>query len=266
MIPFLLVFFACIPKPKYDAALADAQAKAAQIEKLKSHVAGLQSVEADLRRDLARATAEVQKKHRELDDKRRELANMASEAGALAANVENMQQALQELEQRRASSEATLQEFRDLVSRFRAMIDAGTLKVKVIDGRMIVELATDILFGAGSAKLSPAGREALTEVAGVLASIPDREFQVAGHTDNQPIHTAQFPSNWHLGSSRAIAVSQVLIEAGLPPDRVSAASYAEFRPADSNRTTAGRANNRRIEIVVVPDLSSMPGFEELSNL
>lgn len=268
-----LLLLACVPKAKYDASVAESAQLSDEIRKLNANVAQREEVERDLRQQIARISAEIERqkamletKERELAEKRRELANMASEAGSLAASVEQMQIALTELEKRRAQVEASLKEFRDLVSRFKAMIDAGTLTVKVVDGRMIVQLATDILFGAGSAKLSKEGKEALTAVAAVLASIPEREFQVAGHTDDQPIRTAAFPSNWYLGSARAIAVTEVLIEGGLGPERVSAASYAEFQPADTNKTPEGRGNNRRIEIIIVPDLSLMPGFDELQGL
>ena len=100
----------------------------------------------------------------------------------------------------------------------------------------------------------------------VMGSIPDRRFQVEGHTDNVPIKTAQYPSNWELASARAIAVTKALVDASLPADRVSAASYADYRPVSSNDTPEGRAANRRIEIVVVPDLSTLPGFEELRKI
>lgn len=268
-----LLMIACIPKGKYDAMVAERDQLADEIRRSNATLAQLEEVERELRQQVAQLTAAVEQqramvaaKERELDQKRRELATMAAEAGNLASSVEQMQQALKELEERRAKAEANLREFRDLVARFKSMIDAGTLTVKVVDGRMVVQLATDILFAAGSARLSKEGKAALTEVAGVLASIPDRDFQVAGHTDDQPISTAAFPSNWYLGAGRAIAVSEILVEGGMSAERVSAASYAEFRPADTNRTPEGRANNRRIEIIIVPDLSQMPGFEELQGL
>ena len=91
----------------------------------------------------------------------------------------------------------------------------------------------------------------------------DRQFQVEGHTDDQPIKTTRFPNNWWLASGRAIAVAEILIKAGLQTTAVSAASFGEFRPITSNSTPQGRAQNRRIEIVLVPDLSKVPGFEEL---
>ena len=128
---------------------------------------------------------------------------------------------------------------------------------------MVVQLATDILFASGSAELSEDGSAALSEVAGILASIPDRRYQIEGHTDNVPIQNAQYPSNWELASGRSIVVLKAMLAAGLDADRVSASSFADTHPVSSNDTTAGRAANRRIEIVVVPDLSQLPGFDEL---
>ena len=128
---------------------------------------------------------------------------------------------------------------------------------------MVVELATDVLFGSGSARLSKAGKEAVGEVTEVFKSIENRKFQVEGHTDNVPIKTRQYPSNWHLAAARAVSVVREMVKDGMPSERVSAASYGDARPVALNRTKEGRAANRRIEVVVVPDLSSLPGFDEL---
>ena len=193
-------------------------------------------------------------------------ANLLQDQDALQSSVTEMQKALVELAQRKAEADSRINEFRSLMARFKSLIDAGKLRVKIVDGRMVVELATDILFDSGSAQLSANGKVAIGEVAMVLGSIPDRRFQVEGHTDNVPIKTAQYPSNWELASARAIAVTKALVDASLPADRVSAASYADYRPVASNDTPDGRAANRRIEIVVVPDLSTLPGFEELRKI
>src|SRR5690606_34660178 len=104
------------------------------------------------------------------------------------------------------------------------------------------------------------------EVGKLLASIRDRNFQVEGHTDNVPIRTRQYPSNWELASARAVNVTRTMLDAGLPASRVSAASYGSSLPAASHETAEGRAQNRRIDIIIVPDLSTLPGFEELQAL
>jgi chemotaxis protein MotB len=78
-----------------------------------------------------------------------------------------------------------------------------------------------------------------------------------------PIKTEKYPSNWELASARALTVVRTMIGAGMPATRVSAASYGEFKPVAANDGADGKKANRRIEIVVVPDLSNLPGFEEL---
>jgi len=199
----------------------------------------------------------------ELHKARNELASTMRDKAGLKDSVLQMEAALEESRLRKESVDRRLGEYRNLLKRFQALIDAGKLKVKIVDGRMVVALASDILFASGSAALSKEGAAAVTEVASLLASIPERSFQVEGHTDNDPIKTAQFPSNWELASGRALTVLKAMVEAGLPAGRVSAASFGAQKPAATNETPEGKAQNRRIEIVVVPDLSSLPGFEEL---
>lgn len=192
-----------------------------------------------------------------------DMAAASRDKSRLQASVEELGKALAELEKRRAEAEARVAEFRNLLARFKSLIDAGKLKVRIRDGRMVVVLATDVLFGSGSASLSAGGRGAVSEVAGVLAAIPRRSFQVEGHTDNVPIATAQYPSNWELASARAITVVKTMVEAGLPGERVSAASFGDTRPLSPNDSAENKALNRRIDIVIIPDLSTLPGFEEL---
>ncbi|MCO4743138.1 MAG: OmpA family protein [Proteobacteria bacterium] len=250
---------ACVPKGRYNEAIENNAELSAEIETLRGQIA-------DQDEELLRLQSQAEAAQAALEQTNRKLAAKVAEAGALAEDIEAMKQALAEAELRKARADAALESYRDLVARFQSLIDAGTLRVKIVDGRMVVELATDILFPPGSSTLSRNGRTALTDVAKVLASIPGRTYQVAGHTDNVPISTERFPSNWHLGASRSIAVVRVLERGGLGPDRVSAASFAEFQPVDTNRTSEGKAANRRIEIVVVPDLSDLPGYEELESL
>ena len=195
-----------------------------------------------------------------------EKANLLKDQSQLTNSIEDMQSALRELETRRRAAEARVAEFKSLLDRFKPLMDAGRLRVKMVAGRMVVELATDVLFDSGKAKLSEEGAKAVQEVAGLLVTIPERDFQVEGHTDNVPISSSRFPSNWVLASARALTVVETMVEAGMPPKRLSGASYGEHRPVGDNETDEGKARNRRIEIVVVPDLSSLPGFEELKKM
>jgi chemotaxis protein MotB len=227
-----------------------------------------QALEGELgaeRASVAMEREEVGRLQAELARLTEEKVRVLEDRGALRAQVDEMRAALAELERQRLATESRVQAYRDLVERFRALIDAGALEVRIVDGRMVVILSSDILFPSGSAGLSSDGESTLTAVAGVLAEL-DRPFQVEGHTDNVPIHTERFPDNWYLGSARAIGVVGHLVKHGVPPERLSAASYGEHRPRAFNDTADSRARNRRIEIVVVPDLSELPGAEELADL
>lgn len=196
----------------------------------------------------------------------RDKAAMLSDTQQLQSSIDEMQHALVELSKRKAEADARIAEFKGLLARFQSLIDAGKLKVEIVDGRMVVVLASDVLFASGSANLSREGKAAIGEVAALLADIPDRKFQIEGHTDNVPIRTATYPSNWELASARALTVLKTMLEAGMPADRISAASYGDSKPAKDNETPEGKAANRRIEIVVTPDLSTLPGFDELNRV
>jgi chemotaxis protein MotB len=92
-----------------------------------------------------------------------------------------------------------------------------------------------------------------------------RSFQAAGHTDNKSIKTKRFPSNWELSGARGIGVTKLLIEYGLPADRISAAAYADTQPVASNDTKEGRAQNRRIEIALQPNLDELPDLSSIDD-
>lgn len=198
---------------------------------------------------------------KEMSDNNAALAERLNLAGAEKGTLER---ALEELRAREKQSQARLAVFTEMLNKFRSMIDSGKLRVRVVRGRMVVELAENILFDSGRADLKKEGQEALTQVAGVLASIENRDFQVAGHTDNIPIKSARFPSNWELSTARAVVVTKWLTEKGLDATRVSAAGYADTQPVAANTEADGRQQNRRIEIVLMPNLDELPDLSSLA--
>jgi chemotaxis protein MotB len=125
------------------------------------------------------------------------------------------------------------------------------------DGRMVLQMRNDVLFDSGRTTVKDEGKDALQEVAGVLMTLNGRKFQVVGHTDNDPISSPRYPSNWELSTARAVAVVRYLIEEGVDTAMLSAAGYGPFDPVASNETPEGKARNRRIEIVLQPDLSEL---------
>ncbi|MCB1326014.1 MAG: OmpA family protein [Spirochaetales bacterium] len=210
--------------------------------------------------------AELDQTRADLAERDEQLANIVRERSALQESVEQMTEALATVRARNAEAARRMQSYQDLLARFRSLIDAGRLQVKIERGRMVVVLPSDVLFRSGDAFLSPDGQRAVREITAVLVTITEREFQVEGHTDNVPIRTALYPSNWELSTARAVNVVKTMIEAGMAPGNVSAAGYGEYRPTLPNTSEENRRANRRIEIVVVPDLSGLPGFEELNEL
>lgn len=129
-------------------------------------------------------------------------------------------------------------------------VKAGALEVRDEAQRSVVTFAADALFAAGTAELQPQQRERLHRVAQALRGQPGR-IEVMGHTDDRPIESLRFPSNWHLSRERARAVAAALVEAGLPAERVRAEGRAETEPRAPNDTPAGRARNRRVEVLLL---------------
>ena len=127
----------------------------------------------------------------------------------------------------------------------------SSVLVKVARNGLIINVLTDkLLFDSGSATLKPGGDPLLTELAKLLNVDRTHPITVAGHTDNQPIATAQYHSNWQLSTDRAIGVVQFLITRGVDPQRLGASGYADLHPLESNATPTGRAHNRRVEIIL----------------
>ncbi len=159
----------------------------------------------------------------------------------------------QELNLALASKVSELERYRsEFFGRLRAALGArGDLEV--VGDRFV--LPTDILFASGSAELEPTAQRNLDalartarELAAEIPSSLDWVLRIDGHTDRQPIHTAQFPSNWELSTARALAIVKYLVVAGIPANRLSANGFGEFQPLDRGAAPVALARNRRIEV------------------
>ena len=129
-------------------------------------------------------------------------------------------------------------------------IDGGLLTIKQSGDRIEIEMKEQMLFGSGEARLSRSALRPLRELARTLARIP-HHLQVEGHTDNVPISTSAFPSNWELSAARAASVVHYLARAGIEPWRMAAVGLGEHRPIAENGDAKGRAANRRVTVVVM---------------
>jgi chemotaxis protein MotB len=143
--------------------------------------------------------------------------------------------------------------FEQIRASLQAMASAGKLKVVMKRGMLVVQMPEAILFDTGKADLKPEGVAAIQEMTAALLTIPDRRFQLSGHTDDR----GSEETNWKLSLARAMSVLRVMRSAGMPPQRSSVAGYAWFQPDAPNDTEEGRAQNRRFELVLVPNLEEL---------
>jgi chemotaxis protein MotB len=244
-----------------EASLDAAQRKLAALDSL---VAQAQVALKELQSAHEASLAENASLGGELGKQREQLAELVKDKSRLRETTLELQEALADLSRRKAQADRRVAEARGLLARFKPLIDAGTLRVTIDAGRMVLSLPTDVLFDTGSARLSKVGKQAVTEVALVLGEdFANRHFQVEGHTDDVPIHNESYASNWELASARALGVVKLMVAQGVAASSLSASSHGEHRPAKPNDGPANRAYNRRIEIILMPDLTSLPGFEEL---
>lgn len=137
-----------------------------------------------------------------------------------------------------------------LQSSLAALIRADMVNIRGTSFWVEVEIKNSILFTSGSALVNPEALDPLTKIADILREIPNR-IQVEGFTDNRPISTPVYPSNWELSAARAANVVHVLMQAGVRPERMSAIGYGEYQPIADNGTEQGRLQNRRVVLVIM---------------
>lgn len=152
------------------------------------------------------------------------------------------------------SSEIARQQLQSLYEELTQLIESegiGGIQLQMEERGLIVRFAEQVFFDLGEAALKPEALEILGSVSAILHDLPN-PLRVEGHTDNWPIRTARFPSNWELSVHRATNVVRYLIaEEGFDPQKLSAVGYSEYRPIRPNDTAENRALNRRVDIVIL---------------
>ena len=246
----LLVSGCLVPKVDYDAEVARNRALVVERVELEERLAALERRIRDLE-----ATGENLELERSiLNDQRIELID----------DLENLRignEALRlDLEVERSAREATEAEARDLSGTYATLIEqlesevqSGKIEIHRLEGRLQVRALDQILFDTGSTVISAQGRAVLAHVAEQIRDLGGHRVLVEGHTDSMPIRTERFASNWELSAARAAGVARFLVEQGLDPAKLTAAGRGEFQPIGPNDSREGRARNRRIEIVLVPE-------------
>jgi chemotaxis protein MotB len=160
--------------------------------------------------------------------------------------------------QRTAATVKQLEQVADQVEQaMESLVKRNLISVRRHGLWVEVEIKTDILFPSGVAKLSDPAREVLTQLADTLKPFPNA-MRVEGHTDNRPINTAAFPSNWELSSARAASVVHLFTQTGIAPTRLAVIGLGENRPSKPNDSVEGRNHNRRVVLVILGDNGEAP--------
>ncbi|MDP3603933.1 MAG: peptidoglycan -binding protein [Bosea sp. (in: a-proteobacteria)] len=207
----------------------------------------------------ARAQATVDLVNQQIQAMRRQLAALEEALGASEAKDKEAQARISELGSRLnvalAQRVQELARYRsDFFGRLRQVL--GTRPdIRVVGDRFVFQ--SEVFFDAGQAVLKPEGRGELDKLGAIIADLgrempPDLPWilRVDGHTDNRPIRSPQFPSNWHLSAARAIAVVEYLVTKGISADRIAATGFGEFQPLDVANTDDAWRRNRRIEFKI----------------
>ena len=193
------------------------------------------------------------------------LANNQSENKKLNSSLAQKIKELQEREQTIAQLQGMIDEQQRKVKELLASVkdallgfSAEDLTVTEKDGKVYVSLSDKLLFESGSATVNEMGKTALGKLAGVLNRQTDIDVFIEGHTDSVPIRTAVFKDNWDLSVIRATSVVRILTETyAVNPLQIQPCGRGEFKPVDTNKSTEGRARNRRTEIIIAPKLDKL---------
>jgi chemotaxis protein MotB len=194
----------------------------------------------------------------QLGQLQRALADAQHELAMTRQALGETKEALAERERKLAEATVT---YDKLVADLKGEIAEGQVKITRLRDKLTVNLVDKILFDSGSTTIGPRGQEVLRKVAEVLKTAKNKQIQIEGHTDNVPVGGAlktRFPTNWELSVVRATVVARFLQEqGGIAPVMLAATGYGEHHPVTSNESPEGRAENRRIEIVLLPVASEV---------
>jgi chemotaxis protein MotB len=208
-----------------------------------------------LRSQVTTLNARVTDSDAKVKDLTAKLEQAETERASLAAAKEELSKNVASKDEELSKLKGT---YDQLQSSLKGELKSGDIQLIQAGGKLRVALVDKLLFNSGEAMISKRGDNVLMRVGKILAAIPDKQITVSGHTDTTPISQKklpEFPTNWELSVTRATNVVRFLQEkAGVPGERLTASGYGEYHPVASNKSSSGRARNRRIEILLTPEL------------
>lgn len=171
---------------------------------------------------------------------------------ALSSEVERLKELQRQERQQLADTMSALQ------NKLRKEISGKQARLDMTDKGLVITFLDQVLFDSGKAEIKTEGKSVLDKVVNVMVAKGIKQnIGIEGHTDNVPIKYSGWKSNWELSTARATSVLHYLEEIGISPERLSATGYGEYRPVDTNDTVEGRQNNRRVEIVILPEYTKV---------
>ena len=248
-------FYSCtVMRSTYQERLEESQALARknaelamELELLKANLEQITRLRDKAETDLEYVSGQLDRAMEERDETERTIF-------ALERENERLKQLARTKEEQVEQVRKTSTTYEELLLKMQTEIEQGQVAIRELEGRLTVNLVDSILFDVGKAEISPGGKEILSKVVSILKEVKGKSIRIEGHTDNLRIAGAlarQFPSNWELSAARAINVTRFLQDKGISGSRLSAVAYGKWRPIADNSTPKGRAQNRRIEIILV---------------
>lgn len=257
------------------------QAQLAKYEALRKQHDAEKGAHGKTRADLEKTREELERAEERVGELIAELKKMGVDVAALEQKLEaegkeksQLQRALEEYKRRADVLERIKARFEQLRDKLKKLTEMG-LKVSIRNNRMVISLPGDVLFDSGSDKLRKEGFDVLKAVADVVRSdtqLAARYFQIAGHTDDRPLKGGPYKDNWGLSAMRARGVLIWLTSppeskdggGGLDQRKLHAAGYGDTDPVADNGSDEGRTSNRRVELVLMPDVEEMLDLRKLS--
>lgn len=169
------------------------------------------------------------------------------------AKIKSLEESLAKIEKSGREAQEAVDKLKAENAKITKDLANFEVSVKEEKGKLTITMLDKILFDSGKAKIKKEAMPILDKLAGILKEYSEREFVIEGHTDNVPISTTLFPSNWELSARRATNVLQYfVVQQKISPKRFSATGYGEYKPVADNSTVEGRAKNRRVEVILLP--------------